>query len=303
MNRGNLPLIQGNDTLETEPDQSLLTRRYTEFCTGYIKRKAAGPFFLYLAHTMPHIPIYASEGFLGKSAGGLYGDVIEEIDWSVGEIVRALGEEGILEHTLLIFTSDNGPWLSFGNHGGSSGPLRGGKFDVFEGGFRVPCIMSWPGVIPEGISSNAPVSAIDILPTICKIAGAPLPNNKFDGQNILPILKGDDLESINERFYYYFAGKDLLAVRKGKWKYCRELKFGVITEAGLDGKNGKTESRKQARALYNLDTDVNEQINLIIKHPEIAEKLEKAANTFESLIREEARPVGVDETHLPENPK
>ena len=133
MSKGKLALVKGNEVAEIEPDQSLLTKKYTEFCVDFInKQSGKSPFFLYLAHTMPHIPIYASENFVGKSAGGLYGDVIEEIDWSVGELIKTLESKKVLENTLVIFTSDNGPWLSYGNHGGSSGELRGGKFDVFE---------------------------------------------------------------------------------------------------------------------------------------------------------------------------
>jgi arylsulfatase len=296
MNRGSLALVMGNETVEIEPDQSLLTRRYTEFCIDFINHKAnKSPFFVYLAHTMPHIPIYASKQLLGKSKGGLYGDVIEEIDWSVGKVVEALKENGVLENTLVIFTSDNGPWLSYGNHGGSSGGLRGGKFDVFEGGFRVPAVMSWPDVMPKGMESDELVSTLDILPTLCQIAGVNHPMNKIDGQSILPLLRGEELTGMEDRFFYYFNNKEIKAVRKGKWKYIVSHSGGIVTEPGKDGINGKSEGTEHPQALYDLDNDLAESKNVMHVYPEIVEDLKQAAENFSNSIIEEARTAGVYE--------
>ena len=295
MSRGKLPLLKENEVLEIEPNQSLLTKRYTEFCVDFINEQARkSPFFVYLAHTMPHIPIDVSENFKGKSEGGLYGDVIEEIDWSVGEIVEALKEGGILDNTLVIFTSDNGPWLSFGNHGGSAGSLRGGKFDVFEGGFRVPAIMSWPDVIPKGEVCDKLVTSMDILPTICEMTGADLPALKIDGQSILPILHGKQLPELDNRYFYYYSNEEIKAIRKGAWKYILPIKYGMVIEPGKDGKNGKTASFKQPAALYNLNEDIAENNNVIKKYPEVAEELKKALKKFDTSLKLEVRPIGRD---------
>lgn len=300
MTRGRLPLLKGNEIIEIEPHQSQLTRRYTEFSLDFIKsHDRETPFFLYLAHTMPHVPIYASEKFLGRSEGGLYGDVIEEIDWSVGEIVKTLNENGMLENTLVIFTSDNGPWLSYGNHAGNSGKLRGGKFDVFEGGFRVPCVMSWPEVMPEGKVSDELITAMDILPTICDITDAPFPENKIDGMSILPILKGNEMQELKERIFYYYSGEKLLAARKGPWKYIKSHKYGKVIDPGMNGKNGKTKRVELPESLFNLEKDIKEQENLINRYPEIADELKEKMQSFDKELKEEARPIGEARERVP----
>lgn len=290
------PLMRNNEVMEFPADQSTLTKRYTEFSLDFIKEKAGeSPFFLYLAHTMPHIPIYASENFAGKSEGGLYGDVIEEIDWSVGEIVEALKESGILHNTLVIFTSDNGPWLSYGNHGGSAGSLRGGKFDAWEGGFRVPAVISWPGVVPKGVTNGQLATTLDILPTLVEATGANYPAKKIDGQSILPLLKGEKMEGLEQRCFYYFGGQKVKAVRKGKWKYIVPHKGRAVVEPGLDGVNGESEDVDYPEALYNLEKDITESENLLADYPEIARELKEAGKSFEATIHNEARPVGVYE--------
>lgn len=289
------PLMKNNEVIEFPADQSTLTKRYTEFCLDFINQQAGkSPFFMYLAHTMPHIPISASKDFIGKSKGGLYGDVIEEIDWSVGEIIKALDKKGVLDNTLVIFTSDNGPWLSYGNHGGSAGILRGGKFDIFEGGFRVPCIMSLPGVIPKGKVSNEFITSLDIVPTICEMTGTDLPSKKIDGINVLPVLKGKKMRKmLNNRYFYYFSENKLTAIRRDKWKYIIPINYRVVTNPGKDGKNGKAEPYQQGEALYNLEKDISESKNVITENPEIAKELRTALEAFEQTIKKEARPVGV----------
>ncbi len=187
-----VPLIEGDKVIERGPDQSQLTRRYTEHAVDFIDRKHDQPFFLYVPHTMPHVPIYASEKFKGKSAAGLFGDVVMEIDWSVGQIMEALERHKLTDKTLVIFTSDNGPWLIYGNHGGSARGLREGKLTNFDGGMREPCIMSWPGHIPENTVCDEPVMTIDLLPTIARLAGAKLPDDRIiDGRDIWPLMAGE----------------------------------------------------------------------------------------------------------------
>ena len=296
MSKGELPLVKDNKVVEVDIDQSLLTKRYTDFGIDFIKSKAGKvPFFLYLAHTMPHIPLAASINYIGTSKGGLYGDVIEEIDGSVGVIIHELKNQRLLENTLVIFTSDNGPWLSYGNHGGSAGVLRGGKFDVWEGGFRVPAIMSWPGVIPSESVNNNLIHTMDILPTLIAITGALLPKNKIDGVNVLSSLRGGEMNELQKRIFYYFGGSKIKAVRKGEWKYVFGHNGGIVTEPGIDGINGKTNRVYHEEALYNLISDISEQDNLIAQFSERAARLKKAGEIFELKIKAEARPIGIDQ--------
>ena len=215
-----LPLIEGNEKIEeirTLDDQDQLTTRYTERAVDFIKRNRDTPFFLYLPHSMPHVPLGVSDKFRSKSEQGMYGDVIMEIDWSLGEILNALSDNDLDDNTLVIFTSDNGPWLNYGNHAGSAFPLREGKGTMWEGGSRVPCIMRWPGRIPAGSVSHQLAATIDILPTIASITGAALPARPIDGVNIQSILEGDTCATPREEYYYYYGG-ELIAVRKGKMK-------------------------------------------------------------------------------------
>ncbi|MCA1761326.1 MAG: sulfatase, partial [Bacteroidales bacterium] len=197
-----LPLFEGEEVVKTNPDQSQFTTDFTERTIQFIQKNKTKPFFVYLAHPMPHVPLFVSNKFKGKSQQGLYGDVIMEIDWSVGQIMKTLKELNLEENTLIIFTSDNGPWLNYGNHAGSSGGLREGKGTTFEGGQRVPCLMMWKGVISPGTVNNNLVAGMDILPTIASIAGAPLPPKKIDGVNILSLLKGENVEPPRKSFYY-----------------------------------------------------------------------------------------------------
>jgi arylsulfatase A-like enzyme len=214
-----LPLIDGNEMAKeimTMDDQAQLTTRYTERAVSFIEKHKKEPFFLYLPHSMPHIPIAASDKFKGKSEQDLYGDVLMEIDWSVGQVLEALERNGIADNTLVIFTSDNGPWLNFGNHAGSAGGLREGKGTSWKGGQRVPCIMKWPGHIPEGMICNKIAATIDILPTLANIAGAPLPGQKIDGVNILPLMLGDQKANPREVFLYYYNSDCLEGVLKNQ---------------------------------------------------------------------------------------
>ncbi len=184
-----LPLIEGDSVVATNPDQSKFTTEFTERAVSFIQKNKDNPFFVYLAHPMAHVPLFVSDKFKGKSVQGLYGDVMMEIDWSVGQIMKTLKELNLEENTLVIFTSDNGPWINYGNHAGSTGGLREGKGTSYEGGQRVPCLMYWKGVIQPGTVNNSLISGIDVLPTIANIAGAPLPERKIDGVNLFQLYK------------------------------------------------------------------------------------------------------------------
>jgi arylsulfatase len=276
-----LPLFEGNEVVETNPDQSQFTTEFTERTINFIRKNQKKPFFIYLAHPMPHVPLFVSNKFKGKSEQGLYGDVMMEIDWSVGQIMNTLKDLDMEENTLVIFTSDNGPWLNYGNHAGSSGGMREGKGTTFEGGQRVPCLMMWKGVITPGTVNSNLVAGMDILPTIAKIAGVPLPVKKIDGVNILPLLKGEKVEPPRKSFYYYYRNNNLEAVQDGEWKlvFPHKGRTYVGFEPGKDGlPGGANENSDVAAGLYDLRRDPGEQYNVMEFHPEIIEKLEKMAS-------------------------
>lgn len=273
-----LPLIAGEQTIELNPDQTKLTTWYTERAIKFIEANQARPFFLYLPHAMPHVPLFVSEKHSGQSRRGLYGDVIREIDWSVGQVLETLKQLKLDENTLVVFTSDNGPWLSYGNHGGSALPLREGKGTAWEGGVREPCIMRWPGRIPAGTVCRELSSTIDLLPTLASLAGAALPSQKIDGLDISELLFNDSAKSPREEFWYYW-GDGLHAVRSGKWKLHFPHNYVHVDEPGQDGKPGKLSQPKTELALYDLDNDVSEVTNVAPEHPEIVTRLTAVAET------------------------
>lgn len=279
-----LPLLRNNDTIQeikTLDDQAKLTGIYTERAVNFIKKNKKGPFFIYLPHSMPHVPIAASAKFKGKSNQGTYGDVLLEIDWSVGEIMKALKENGLDKNTMVIFTSDNGPWLNYGNHAGSSGGLREGKGNSFEGGQRVPCIVRWKGVTPEGVVCNKLTSTIDLLPTIANICGAKLPAKKIDGVDILPLLKGNMDATPRKYFYYYYRRNNLEAVRRDDWKLVlpHEGRTYEGQQPGNDGFPGKApENHPFPLALYDLRRDPSERYDVKELYPEIVTELQKVAD-------------------------
>ncbi len=275
-----LPLIEGDKVVATNPDNSQFTTQFTERAVHFIQQHKTDPFFLYLAHPLPHVPLAVSDKFKGKSQQGLYGDVMMEIDWSVGQVMDVLEEMKIENNTLVIFTSDNGPWLNYGNHAGSAGGLREGKGTSFEGGQRVPCLMYWKGVIPEGIVCNKLVSGIDILPTLAGIAGAPLPERRIDGVNIIELMKGNMDANPRKSFLYYYRKNSLEAVSNGNWK----LVFphpGRTYEGFAPGKDGMpgpvNENFNSDGGLYDLRRDPGERYNVKETYPEIVADLEKIA--------------------------
>jgi arylsulfatase A-like enzyme len=318
-----LPLYDGLKVIETDPDQSRFTERFTQRAVAFIEKHKARPFFLYVPHVMPHVPIFASEKWRGKSGAGLYADVVEELDDSVGQIVDAVSRCGLEKDTLILFFSDNGPFLSYGNHAGSAKPLREGKLTSFEGGVRVPFIARWSGHLPAGRECAEPMMEIDLLPTIAALLSGRLSDNKIDGKNILPVLEGG--ASPHEAFYFY-SGDELQAVRSSEWKL--HFAHPYISVDGEPGRNGKparfgqmkpksiTQSgidsiatrhgyavRQQPQALYDLNRDPGETEDLSAQHPEIVERLQKLAATMradlgDALIQAKpygARPVGRDE--------
>lgn len=270
-----LPLIEGNKVIEVNPDQSQFTTNYTERSVDFIKRNKKKPFFLYLAHSMSHVPLAVSDKFKGKSEQGLYGDVMMELDWSVEQVMKTLRDLGLEENTLVVLTSDNGPWICYGNHAGSTGGLREGKAATFDGGNRVPCVMYWKGTIPSGTVCNKLTSNIDIFPTVAAITKAKLPKHKIDGVNILPLLKGDFEANPRKSFVYYFKKNNLEAVTDGSFKLVYPHKHRTYAFApGKDGKKGKLMNVKfKQTELYDLRRDPGERYNVIDQYPDVVKKL------------------------------
>jgi arylsulfatase len=275
-----LPLIEGDSVVELNPDHSQFTKRFTERAVNFINKNKRKPFFLYLAHPMPHVPLSASDKFKGKSKQGLYGDVMMELDWSVGEILSTLQRNGIDKNTLVIFTSDNGPWLNYGNHAGSTSGLREGKGTSWEGGQRVPCIMHWPGVISPGLICNNLASTIDILPTFAQLSNAKLPENKIDGISILPLLRNEANANPRSNFYYYYQKNSLEAVTDGEWKLVFPHKFRSYENnlPGNDGNPGNVSEQSVALMLFDLRRDPGERYNVLELYPDVVKRLNKIAD-------------------------
>ena len=284
-----LPMIEGDRIIDPEitaEDQTQLTTRYTERAVSFIERHKDQPFFLYLAHSMPHVPLFVSDKFAGKSKQGLYGDVIMEIDWSVGQIMDALEKHGLTGNTWIIFTSDNGPWLSYGHHAGSAQPLREGKGTAWEGGTRVPCLMRWPGKIPAGTTSNDMLMTIDLLPTIAKTVGTELPALPIDGLDASPLVFGHPASRNPHDFYaFYYKVNELQAVSTGDGAWKLYLPHAYRTLAGKPGgRDGMPAPYQTGQIttpeLYHLAKDVSETTNVADKHPEVVQQLLEAASRF-----------------------
>jgi arylsulfatase A len=276
-----LPMIEGDQVVipaVTSEDQRQLTTWYTEHAVKFIEKNKDHPFFLYVAHNMPHVPLFVSNKFKGKTKRGLFGDVIEEIDWSVGQILAALKKYRLEKNTLVIFTSDNGPWLLYGDHAGSAYPLREGKATCWEGGFRVPFIARWPGRIPKGSVCKEPAMTIDLFPTFAKLIGAQLPKHKIDGMDVWPLLSGDaKAKNPHESYWFWYANNQLQAVMSGKWKLQLPHTYHTLGghPGGHGGRPGHYELRKIEKAeLYDLDADISETTDLADKYPEQVKRLE-----------------------------
>lgn len=288
-----LPLMEGNERIgyiETMQDQATLTTNYTKRAVKFIEENRNSPFFLYVAHSMPHVPLAVSEKFKGKSETGLYGDVMMELDWSVGEILNTLERLKMDDNTLVILTSDNGPWLSFGNHGGNAGGLREGKGSAWEGGMRVPCIMQWKNVIPAGTICNKLASTIDLLPTIAKFAKAQLPSKKIDGVDISSLLKNEAGANPREHFVYY-QGNKLEAIRKGEWKlvFTHSYRSYKMNPPGYDGWPGKQVALTADYALYNLRSDPGETVDVQERFPIVVGELNALADQYRNTLGDDLR--------------
>ncbi len=280
-NFGPLPLYENEKILDTLTDQSDLTTQITERSVAFIEKNKDKPFFLYVAHPQPHVPLFVSDKFKGKSEGGLYGDVIMEIDWSVGEIIKSLKRNGLEENTVIIFTSDNGPWLAYGNHAGSALPFSQGKGTAWEGGQREPFIIKYPEKLSPGRTIDIPVMAIDILPSIAEITGAPLPELPIDGKSIWPLLTGDSTESPQEAYFFYYRVNELHGVRYGKWKMYFPHTYRTMDGQvpGADGLPGEYKMvALEDIALYDVVADKAETKNVAADHPEVVKKIRLLAN-------------------------
>jgi len=266
-----LPLLSQSDTLELDPDQHTLTKRLTERAVKFIKKNKKKPFFLYLAHPMPHIPIYASGKFQNTSVRGPYGDTIEEIDWSVGQILETLKKQGIDENTMVVFTSDNGPWKVYKTEGGSAGPLRGAKGTTWEGGQRVPCIVRWPGKVPAATMQRQVITNMDLLPTIAVICEAKTPKEKIDGRDVSSALFKADQKVEETPFLYYSKMGKLEGIRDGKFKLLA-LEDGTY--------------------LFDLENDISEEYNLAREMPEKVVLLKEKMENLDKALTSEVRTVG-----------
>jgi arylsulfatase A len=272
-----LPLLEGETVVRILDDQSSLTTEITEHAVKFIEQNKTRPFLLYVPHPQPHVPLYCSDKFRGKSGAGLYGDVIQELDWSVGEVLGSLKKHGLDERTLVIFTSDNGPWLSYGEHAGSSGPLREGKGTSWEGGIRVPCVMRWPGYIPPGTECKEMAGTFDLLPTLAALTGATLPANKLDGKDISALLTGGpDVRTPHEAVFIRYAGNELQAILGPQYKLLLPHTYRTLGDQpkAKDGIPAKYRNVKLEKAeLYDLAADPGEKENVILAHPGVAAKM------------------------------
>lgn len=276
-----LPTYDGNEVVGYNTDQSQFTTDYTRRTVNFIKKNKNKPFFIYLAHSMPHVPLAVSDKFKGKSEQGLYGDVMMELDWSVGEVLKALREQELEENTLIVLTSDNGPWANYGNHAGSAGGLREAKATTFDGGNRIPCVMYWKGTVQPGTTCNKLASNIDLLPTLAEISGAPLPQHKIDGVSLLPLIKGKKDANPRESFVYYYNKNDLEAVTDGMFKLVfphKYVTYGAYVP-GNDGQPGNLTNLELKKAeMYDLRRDPGERYDVISQYPEEAARLMKIAD-------------------------
>ena len=281
--RSTVPLMRNEEVIEYPAVQATLTERYTEEVVRFVTANKAGPFFVYMPHTMPHYPLHISARFKGKSAGGLFGDVIECIDWSVGQILETLKTLGIDDRTLVVYTSDNGPAA------GSAGPLRGKKGSTWEGGMREPCIMRWPGKIPAGSICGELATIMDLLPTAAALAGTRAPSDRvIDGKDILPLMTAKPgAKSPHEAFFYHTSQGQLAAVRSGKWKL--HLK---PPRQRRGAKKPQPKPQPTGAQLYDLSADIGESSNIADKHPDVVKRLTELMRRFDEELKANTRPAG-----------
>jgi arylsulfatase A-like enzyme len=277
-NFGPLPLFENDTIIDTLTDQSSLTTQITERSVDFIENNKDNPFFLYVAHPQPHVPLYVSDKFKGKSERGLYGDVIMEIDWSVGQILATLKENNLDDNTIVVFTSDNGPWLNYGDHAGCAYPLREGKGTALEGGQREPCIIRYPSKIKPGRVIDVPMMAIDILPTIANITDAKLPKNKIDGKDVWDIWTGDSNQCPHEAYYFYYHVNELHGIRYGNWKMYFPHRYRTLNgrKGGENGLPIKYDYNTIDQIeLYDLSKDISETTDVAADNPEVVTKIQE----------------------------
>jgi arylsulfatase A len=274
-----LPLFEGERVVQQMPDQTQLTTWYTERAVNFIRANRQRPFFLYVPHSMPHVPLFVSDKFKGRTKRGLYGDVMAELDWSVGRILDELKTQQLEENTLVIFSSDNGPWLLYGDHSGSARPLREGKATSFDGGVRVPFIARWPGKIPRNRVCREPAMTIDLFPTMAHLLHAPLPGHAIDGRNIWPLLSGEFRTASDENSpaYYLYWGQELQAVRSGPWKLHFAHRYVKPSPPGGHAKPGQYANLNISESLFNLAEDPREVKDVAAAHPEVVRRLRALA--------------------------
>ena len=289
-----LPLIDGTRAVNanvTARDQEQLTTQYTDRAVAFIERHRRHPFLLYVPHSMVHVPLFVSDRFRGKSRRGLFGDVVMEIDWSVGRILDTIRKHSLEKDTLVIFTADNGPWLSYGDHAGSAGPLREGKGTMFEGGCREPTLMWWPGTIPAGTRCTEPAMTIDILPTVARLIGAKLPEHKIDGRDIGPLIRGEAGARSPQEAYYLYYGTQLQAVRMGRWKLHFPHSFQSLSgrPGGQGGVPVKYDKKEIGLALFDLEKDPGETTDVKEQHPGVVREIEALADRMREDLGDSAR--------------
>lgn len=270
-------LMRDSVVIQAPADRSLFTKECTDQSLAFMAQHKSEPFFIYLAHPMPHVALATRPEFAGRSPYGLYGDAVQEVDWSVGEVLKAVRAHGLEKDTLIVFTSDNGPWTEYGEDGGLAYPLRGGKFSTYEGGVRMPCVAYWPDRIPQAAVCGEVVSMIDFLPTFARLAGSAPPSDRtIDGRDIWPLMAGvAGAKSPHDEFFYYNE-EDLQSIRQGRWKFHKS---------------------RQSAGLYDLQADVAETTNLALSHPDIVQQLKDRMTEFDAELKAHVRPAGVMASH------
>jgi arylsulfatase A-like enzyme len=291
-----LPLLKDVKVMEAPAVQDKLTKLYTEEAVKFITANKDKPFFLYFPHTAVHTPLNPGKEFAGKSANGRYGDWVEEVDWSVGQVLKTLRDLKLDSNTMVLFTSDNGPWLIKGKDGGVAGPLRGGKSSCWEGGLREPMIAWWPGKIPAGSSCDAMTSEMDVLPTLVGLVGGKVPSDrKIDGLDVWPILSGKSKESPHEALYYFSKDGNLEGVRSGTWKLFIKKQSGA--------KGSEKSAKQSSPSLYNLDSDIGENTDVADKNSDVVKRLQVLIDRMDKDLGIQRKGPGVRPCGTMQNPK